>query len=56
MSFLIGGIKFASNGLLIRQAAQPLTTGKTGDKWEQTIDNMREYGLEERLGHSGKTE
>ena len=49
MSFLIGGIKFASNRLLIRQAAQPLTTGKTGDKWEQTIDNMREYGLEERL-------
>ena len=45
----MSGIKFASNGLLIRQAAQQLTTGKTGDKWEKTIDNMREYGLVERL-------
>ena len=30
-------------GVLIRKAAQPLTTGKTVDKWEQTIDDVREH-------------
>ena len=46
MSFLwwfLHLLPFFFYGVLIRKAAQPLTTGKTVDKWEQTIDDVREH-------------